>query len=304
MSNYTPTECYLNNLAPTGRKAVISLIKSVKNTLLLNDKLAALPLHKLSFEQLSTLRQSLVLNNKSARTIQLTFQVIKAIAKTAFLMNLIGQHELEKFNVLKLPHIEPSLKGKSLTATQLKSILKQPYTVPSIINVRDIALLALMAGAGLRRSEVSALKLSDFSMADQLVVIHKGKGNRTRTQYLPVWVLEYLSSWLTVRGKNEGPLFCVVLNGRAIQARGISPETIYSVVTAITNHVLGEKFTPHDMRRTYISSLLANGVDISTVSKLAGHKSIITTQLYDKRGVDSLKRAVNTLSVNGCGDHE
>ena len=299
MSNYTPTECYLNNLAPTGRKAVISLIKSVKHTLLLNDKLAALPLHKLSFEQLSTLRQSLILNNKSARTIQLTFRVIKAIAKTAFLMNLIGQHELEKFNVLKLPHIEPSLKGKSLTATQLNSILKQPYTVHSIINVRDIALLALMAGAGLRRSEVSALKLSDFSMADQLVVIHKGKGNRTRTQYLPVWVLEYLSSWLTVRGKNEGPLFCVVLNGRAIQARGISPETIYSVVTARTNHVLGEKFTPHDMRRTYISSLLANGVDISTVSKLAGHKSIITTQLYDKRGADSLKRAVNTLSVNG-----
>ena len=304
MSNYTPTECYLNNLAPTGRKAIISLIISVKNTLLLNDKIAALPLHKLSFEQLSTLKQSLVLNNKSARTIQLTFQVIKAIAKTAFLMNLIEQHELEKFNVLKLPHIEPSLKGKSLTATQLKSILKQPYTPPSTIYTRDIALLALMAGAGLRRSEVSALKLGDFSMADQLVVIHKGKGNRTRTQYLPVWVLEYLSSWLTVRGKNEGPLFCVVLNGKAIQARGISPETIYSVVTARTNHVLGEKFTPHDMRRTYISSLLANGVDISTVSKLAGHKSIITTQLYDKRGVDSLKRAVNTLSVNGCGDYE
>ena len=304
MSNYTPTECYLNNLAPTGRKAVISLIKSVKNTLLLHDKLAALPLHKLSFEQLSSLKQSLVFNNKSARTIQLTFQVIKAIAKTAFLMNLIEQHELEKFNVLKLPHIEPSLKGKSLSATQLKSILKQPYTPPSIINTRDIALLALMAGAGLRRSEVSALKLSDFSMADQLVVIHKGKGNRTRTQYLPVWVLAYLSSWLTVRGKNEGSLFCVVLNGKVIQARGISPETIYSVVTARTNYVLGEKFTPHDMRRTYISSLLANGVDISTVSKLAGHKSIITTQLYDKRGADSLKRAVNTLSVNGCGDYE
>ena len=87
MSNCSPTECNLNNLAPTGRKAVISLIKSVKNTLSLNDKLTALPLHKLSFQQLSTLKQSLVLNNKSARTIQLTFQVIKGIAKTAFLMN-------------------------------------------------------------------------------------------------------------------------------------------------------------------------------------------------------------------------
>lgn len=50
MSNYTPTKCYLNNLAPTGRKAVVSLLKSVKNILLLSEKLVALPLHKLSFE--------------------------------------------------------------------------------------------------------------------------------------------------------------------------------------------------------------------------------------------------------------
>lgn len=304
MTNYTPTECYLNNLAPTGRKAVVSLLKSVKNTLFLKERLTLLPLYKLSFEQLSTLKQSLIVNNKSARTIQLTFQAIRAIAKTAFLMNLIEQHELEKFNVLKLPHIEPSLKGKSLNAEQLKSLLKQPHIPASIISSRNIALLALMAGAGLRRSEVTALKLSDLSVVEQLVVIHNGKGNRTRTQYLPVWVLKYISLWLKLRGASDGPLFCVVLNGKAIQFRSVSPETIYSVVTSCTSCVLGEKFTPHDMRRTYISSLLANGVDISTVSKLAGHKSIITTQLYDKRGVDSLKNAVNTLTVNMEGDYE
>ena len=57
MSNYTPTECYLNNLAPTGRKAVISLIKSVKNTLLLNDNQTALPFYKLNVETFSTLNQ-------------------------------------------------------------------------------------------------------------------------------------------------------------------------------------------------------------------------------------------------------
>ena len=100
MSNYTPTECYLNNLAPTGRKAVISLIKSVKNTLLLNEKLAVLPLHKLSFEQLSTLKQSLVLNNKSARTIHLTFQVIKAIAKVAAIAAPINNTHISFLSVI------------------------------------------------------------------------------------------------------------------------------------------------------------------------------------------------------------
>ncbi len=57
MSNYTPTECYLNNLAPTGLKAVISLIKSVKNTLLLNVNPTALSFYKLNVETLSTLNQ-------------------------------------------------------------------------------------------------------------------------------------------------------------------------------------------------------------------------------------------------------
>jgi len=57
MSNYTPTKCYLNNLALTGRKAFISLIKSVKNTLLLNDNQTALPFYKLNVETFSTLNQ-------------------------------------------------------------------------------------------------------------------------------------------------------------------------------------------------------------------------------------------------------
>ena len=54
-------------------------------------------------------------------------------------------------------------------------------------------------------------------------------------------------------------------------------------------------FTPHDMRRSFISSLLDVGVDLSMAQTLAGHVNISTTQLYDRRGEKSKREAIDRL---------
>ena len=178
------------------------------------------------------------------------------------------------------------------------SELKHCLTIQncSAREVRNIALIATMSGAGLRRSEIHRLRLSDLSLQDAQLVIQKGKGNRTRTQYLPLWVVSHLSDWVSLRGNKSGFLFCKQINSQPLIQKPLSVASIYDIVTTRAIQTLGKKITPHDLRRTYITSLLDNGVDISTVSKLAGHKSITTTQIYDKRGIESLKKAVNTLS--------
>jgi site-specific recombinase XerD len=58
-----------------------------------------------------------------------------------------------------------------------------------------------------------------------------------------------------------------------------------------------EAFSPHDLRRSYISSLLASGVDLATVAAMAGHSNLTTTAKYDRRGEESKRRASELLIV-------
>jgi len=60
-----------------------------------------------------------------------------------------------------------------------------------------------------------------------------------------------------------------------------------------------KRWTPHDLRRTYASNLLGMGVDINTVKNMMGHASITTTQIYDRRGDDSMRKAVHLVNRKG-----
>ena len=153
------------------------------------------------------------------------------------------------------------------------------------ILARDAAVLALLYGSGLRISEALGLQRRDAPVNGIDTVTVTGKGGKTRS--VPVIppiqraVEEYLDLGPSVP-KTEEPLF--------VGARGgpLSPRVIQLAVEELRGALgLPDSATPHALRHSFATHLLARGGDLRGIQELLGHASLSTTQLYTK--VDSAR---------------
>ena len=144
-------------------------------------------------------------------------------------------------------------------------------------------MIALMAAAGLRRSEVVGLVVDDYERRRGRLVVREGKGGQQRELILPGTVRRDLAQWLKVRGRIDGPLFCPVLANGCTDIRALSAQRLYDVVLERAAAAGIDRCTPHDLRRTFVTRLLSQDVDLNTVRQLAGHSDIQTTARYDRR---------------------
>jgi len=125
----------------------------------------------------------------------------------------------------------------------------------------------------------------------------KGKGNKERLLYVDNGALDALNDWLSVRGDHEGSLFNPILKGGKVQNRGMTDQAIYNLLLNHSKQAGIARFSPHDLRRSFISELLDRGADVVTVQQLAGHASVQTTANYDRRGERAKKKAIGLLHV-------
>lgn len=88
-----------------------------------------------------------------------------------------------------------------------------------LIDIRDLALLTVLRGGGVRRSEVANLELVDFTPNTGALEICEGKRKSCRTVYLPSTAIELVTEWLEIRGRSPGPLLCAVRKGGRIELR-------------------------------------------------------------------------------------
>ena len=165
----------------------------------------------------------------------------------------------------------------------------------SVKGSRDAALIAVLYAAGLRRSEVVAIDLSDWNMVDNCLTVRSGKGDKDRTTYLDDGATAALMDWLIWRGDAPGALFYPTRKGGKVEARRMTDQAVLDILRQRGLEAQIASFSPHDFRRTFISNLLDRGAAISTVQKLAGHASPVTTARYDRRGEAAKRKAANLL---------
>ncbi len=148
------------------------------------------------------------------------------------------------------------------------------------ILARDAAVLSLLYGSGLRISEALGLKRRDAPVADIDAATVIGKGGKTRSVPVIAPIRAAVEEYLRLCPyalKPEGPLF--------VGARGgpLSPRIIQFAVASLRGALgLPETATPHALRHSFATHLLARGGDLRGIQELLGHASLSTTQLYTK----------------------
>lgn len=245
---------------------------------------------------------------------------VRRVIKEAWRHQLITAEEYQRATDVQSVTATRLPTGRELENEEIRGLIQVCLSDEDnpTLGLRDAAIISLMYSSGLRRAEVVTLDFEDINLSKgELRVI--GKRNKERKAYLAKGAIRAVQKWVEKRGIEPGPLFYSVNKGGKIiryrkerlsaeeKRAGVQPKRIVARLSDQTIYHLFDKrakqaglikkTTPHDMRRTFVSDLLDEGVDLATVSKMAGHDDTNTTKRYDRRSSKVMQEAVEKLDV-------
>jgi integrase len=193
--------------------------------------------------------------------------------------------------------------GNWLTSTQGRELLGVPDRA-SVKGKRNYAMLAVLQGCGLRRSEHTRLTVSHLQQRDGhwTIVDLFGKGGHVRTVPVPAWVKVAIDSWLAIAGIDTGIIFRCVSRTGHVWGNRLSEKAVWWVVREYAKIAGIGNLAPHDLRRTYARLCHSAGGELEQIQFLLGHRSVETTERY-LGSRQRLVQAVNDhLGIEPPGD--
>ena len=213
--------------------------------------------------------------------------------------DLINNPALYNLRTPKVPSAVPKALSESEALSTISAATEQD--VKPWVAKRDAAILTLLYGAGLRIGEALGLDRGDAPTGTSMRII--GKGNKERlVPLLPLVVnavADYLAACPHVLTPDD-PLF-VGVRGKRLQ-----PSQVQATVRNIRRTLgLPETATPHALRHSFATHLLAGGGDLRSIQELLGHASLTTTQRYtavDTAHLIKVYRAAHPRARRSSGD--
>lgn len=167
------------------------------------------------------------------------------------------------------------------SVAQVSDLAPDPW-----VGLRDCAVLALLYGAGLRISEALDLDRRDQPTGDVMVI--RGKGGKQRRVPVLAAIRHAIEAYLAACPHALGPddpLFV------GVRGRRLRPEIVQRQMRLLRGRLgLAPTATPHALRHSFATHLLAGGGDLRTIQELLGHASLSTTQLYTEVESEALYR--------------
>lgn len=323
-SDQNPAAVYIASLpAETGKRSQAQALRVIAK--MLNTDTDHLNWGALRSQHTTALRAKIA-HVYSPATANRMLSALRQTLKQAWLLGQLTAEEYNRAVALAPVTGETQPAGRELSTGEITALMKACQEDHTAAGIRDAAVISIMYAAGLRRDEVVRLSVSDLEPETGMLVIH-GKRNKQRTAYITNGAAAALRDWIAVRGDKAGALFVEVNKGGKVlidresmivkpskkvggvevpnkkagqtifRGGALTSQAIYNMLYKRAQQAAIQNFSPHDLRRTFISHLLDAGVDIATVSKLAGHANLQTTARYDRRPERTNRAAAELLRV-------
>src|SRR5436190_10712871 len=171
--------------------------------------------------------------------------------------------------------------GNWLSVQQAQALLNVPDATTKK-GLRDRAILAVLLGCGLRRSEVASITFRHMQQRDSrwCIVDLVGKHGRVRTVPVPTWAKKAIDAWTSAANVIDGQVFRTVERGDRVRAVALNEKVVWQLLQgyAVAAGVPG--IAPHDLRRTCAKMCRAAGGELEQIQLLLGHASVQTTERY------------------------
>ncbi len=296
---HNPAVLYLMSLSSKQSRDVAIRNLNLIARLFKYESLWTCPWEKMTHAEIMLAKTIWETEGKSPNTINLRLAMLKGVAKQCWATSRMNDHDYMVIQTMKGVRGSRLSRGRALTHIESSRLVMNCEGEYSIKGIRDAAIVALGLGCGLRRAEIAGIKCKDIDESTHTISII-GKGNHERKVFCSDSVWSRVEEWLKLRNPEIGveELFCAVVKGDHIrQDISISEDAIYGMLRKRGEVSELAQFAPHDLRRTFATRLFATGADANLVRQAMGHASIATTQRYDKRGEDQLKKMVESISL-------
>jgi site-specific recombinase XerD len=171
--------------------------------------------------------------------------------------------------------------GNWLSQRQAQALLSAP-DISTIRGLRDRAILAVLLGCGLRRSEVAALTFTHVQQRDGrwCIVDLVGKHGRVRTVPVPTWTKVAIDAWTSAASLIGGCLFRPVNRVGGVTGERLGEKVVWQMLRQYAEAIGLPGIAPHDARRTCAKLCRAAGGELEQIQMLLGHASVQTTERY------------------------
>jgi len=279
----TVFDAYIGGLAPSGRRGITSLLNRSASILKSGADAADYPWEQLNYAAVAKVRAALLDDGYAVSSVNMALSALRGVAQTTFNLNCMDAETLARIRSVKRVSGDIQRKGRALDRQEIRALIQAAKQHPQPVRrYRDIAIVLTLCGTGLRAGELVKLERRDY--CNGILTVRQGKGRKYREIHVADAVDKAIRAWLKVSAdETNSTLFSRIQHRGEVVIQPLTTTGLTSILLKL-QHTSGiERFTPHDLRRTFITRLLEQGVDINTVRQLAGHSDISTTTRYDFR---------------------